>query len=242
VSQGDPLKFSQPQSGDSDASESAGRVHKLTVASGEKLDLTILLAEEAQVNLHLQKLTANNAFKQPRLLHIRNPKPTSPQKIAASSSHWVVEHAQVLLVVLALLIYLASRFIGLNQFPIYFFTDEAIQTNLAADLTHNGFDSDTGEFLPTYLVNGNQYNLGPSVYIQVIPYLIFSKSVWVTRGICVLFTLLAALAVGLISRNIFKSKFPYLAILILSVTGVGHPLAHCIRNRSFRLVLRCFPL
>jgi hypothetical protein len=40
---------------------------------------------------------------------------------------------------LALIVYAATRFIGLNRFPIYFFTDEAVQTVLAADFVHAGW-------------------------------------------------------------------------------------------------------
>jgi hypothetical protein len=218
VSQEDSLNNAQSASHASDSSKSVGKTTKLTVASGEKLELTITLAETAQLDLRIQKLTADGSQKRVHRLHFANPQPDSLQKTITNFKLWSVRHAQVLLIILALLVYLSSRFVGLDRFPIYFFTDEAIQTNQAADLVNNGFDSDTGEFLPTYLVNGNQYNLGPSVYIQVIPYLIFGKSVWATRGICVLFTLLAALALGLISRNIFNSSYPFLAILILCAT------------------------
>lgn len=218
MSQRDSSPIAQPQPGESETSSSTESVHQLSVAGGEKLDLTLVLSEGAKVDLHIQRLTADGNVKRPHRLHFNNPQPTSLQKTLKTAAHWCAEHAQMLLIVLALLLYLASRLIGLDRFPIYFFTDEAIQTNLAANLTHNGFDSDTGEFLPTYLVNGNQYNLGPSVYIQVIPYLVFGKSIWVTRGVCVFFSLLAALAVGLISWKVFKSKYPYLAIFILSIT------------------------
>jgi 4-amino-4-deoxy-L-arabinose transferase-like glycosyltransferase len=125
---------------------------------------------------------------------------------------------QVTLITLALVIYLATRFVSLDSFPIYFFTDEAIQTNHAAELVQNHWQGEEKEVLPTYFVNGGQYNLGVSVYVQLLPYLIFGKSIWVTRGVSVLISLLAALAVGLAMRNIFKSNQPFLAILILSVT------------------------
>ena len=59
----------------------------------------------------------------------------------------------------ALTIYLITRLVGLQYFPIYFFTDEAVQTVQAADLWYNNLFSAEGEFLPTYFYNGYQYNL-----------------------------------------------------------------------------------
>src|SRR3989337_1972766 len=44
----------------------------------------------------------------------------------------------------ALGVYLATRLIGLEDFPIYFFTDEAVQTLLASDYVQNGFRDNNG--------------------------------------------------------------------------------------------------
>ncbi len=118
----------------------------------------------------------------------------------------------------ALLVYLSTRLVGLTQFPIYFFTDEAVQTVLAADLVRDNFKSYEKEFLPTYFKNGTQYNLSTSVYLQVIPYLLFDKSVFVTRATSVLVTLLAAVCVGLILRDIFNIPYWWAGTLILSIT------------------------
>ena len=70
---------------------------------------------------------------------------------------------------LALLVYLSTRLIGLLDFPIYFFTDEAAQTVLAADLVRDNFRNEDKTLLPTYFKNGGQYNLSVSVYAQVLP-------------------------------------------------------------------------
>ena len=118
---------------------------------------------------------------------------------------------------LALCVYLASRLIRLADFPIYFFTDEAVQTILAADLVRDGFRSYEGVFLPTYFKNGNYYNLSVSVYLQVLPYLLFGKSVFVTRAVSVCVSLLAALSVGLFLRRILKTGFWWGGVLFLSL-------------------------
>jgi hypothetical protein len=129
-----------------------------------------------------------------------------------------VTHWHILLLALSIGLYLSIRLINLPDFPIFFFTDEAVQTVLAADLVRDGLLGYSGEFLPTYFQNGPQYNLGVSVYLQVLPYLWFGKSVFVTRAVSVLITVLAALAVGLILKNHFHSRAAWAGVLILSIT------------------------
>ncbi|RPI81755.1 MAG: hypothetical protein EHM41_19940, partial [Chloroflexi bacterium] len=147
--------------------------------------------------------------------------PRSGMKVIAAKlisllSLWGLEKN---LFILALLLYLATRFIGLVQFPIYFFTDEAIQTVMAADFVQSGFKNYNGESWPTYFSNGSTYNLSSiSVYLQVIPYLLFGKSVIVTRGVSVLVGLLAAVFASLILKNIFRIRYWWVGALLLSIT------------------------
>lgn len=117
----------------------------------------------------------------------------------------------------ALIVYLATRLIGLDRFPIYFFTDEANQTQSIANLVDNNYRLDD-VFLPTYFPNGLYYNLGLSVYMQWLPFMLFGKSAVVTRVTSVLITLLAAISVGLILRDIFKLKHWWVGTLLLSIT------------------------
>lgn len=121
------------------------------------------------------------------------------------------------LFVLGLLVYLATRLIRLPDFPIYFFTDEAIQTQHAADLIANVFRAPDGTLLPTYFENGGQYNLSLSVYIQVLPTLLFGKSVWVTRGVSAIVSLLVPIFAGFILKDIFKIKSWWLAPLLAAI-------------------------
>ncbi|GAP09260.1 4-amino-4-deoxy-L-arabinose transferase [Bellilinea caldifistulae] len=134
-------------------------------------------------------------------------------------SRWerTTAHLPSFLLGLALLVYLATRLIALPDFPVYFFTDEAVQTVLAADLVRDGFRGYNGEFLPAYFPNGSMYNLSLSVYVQVLPYLWFGKSVWVTRAVPAVISLLAALSVGLLLRRGFGSPFGWGAALLLAV-------------------------
>jgi len=117
----------------------------------------------------------------------------------------------------ALLVYFLLRLIRLQDFPIFFFTDEAVHTIQAADLVHNGFTGAMNEFLPTFFKNGGMYNLGVSVYLQVIPVLLGTHSVFMTRLVSVTVTLLAAASLGLIFAQAHNEKRGWLAILILSI-------------------------
>ncbi len=118
---------------------------------------------------------------------------------------------------LALVIYLLTRLIGLDRFPIYFFTDEVIQTVLAADLVRDNFVDHDKVFLPTYFRNVYQYNLSTSVYLQVLPYLLFGKSIFATRAASALVSLLAPIAVALALRDIFKLRYWWSGALIVAI-------------------------
>ncbi len=121
---------------------------------------------------------------------------------------------------LAMILYLLTRLIGLTRFPVYFFTDEAVQTNFAAKLVENNFEWDDGETLPTFFENAGQYEMNLSVYVQVIPYLLFGKSVFVTRAVSALITLLGAAAVAGILRRAFHLPLWWSGVLLLSITPV----------------------
>ena len=119
---------------------------------------------------------------------------------------------------LTLLVYLLTRLIRITDFPIYFFADEAIQTLLASDFVRDGFKGYDGVFLPAYFSNHGKYSLGTTVYLQLVPYLLFGRSIWVTRATAALATLLAAGSLYLILKKVFLSKAPWLGILILAAT------------------------
>lgn len=146
--------------------------------------------------------------------------PHAPMRISRVGAWTGARAASItaLLFALALAVYAFTRLYDLPSFPVYFFTDEAVQTVTATDLLRDNFHGPTGELLPAYFENGSQYNLSASVYLQVLPYILFGKSVWVTRGISALMTLLAAASVGLILKRVFKSPYPWLAVLFLAVT------------------------
>jgi 4-amino-4-deoxy-L-arabinose transferase-like glycosyltransferase len=119
---------------------------------------------------------------------------------------------------LSLLVYALTRLIALESYPIYFFTDEAVQTVLASDFIRDGFKNYDGHLFPSYFQNVYEYNLNLSVYLQVIPYLLFGKSIFVTRAAAALFTLLAPISLGLLLKRTFKNGLYWLVVLILAAT------------------------
>ena len=122
-----------------------------------------------------------------------------------------------LLFAAALLVYLTTRLVGLENWPIYFFTDEAVHTMLASDLVRDGFENYAGDFLPAFFENGGKYRLGFSVYLHVLPYLLFGKSLFVTRATSALITLLCAGAIGLTLRKVFRLSYWWSGVLFLSI-------------------------
>ncbi len=137
------------------------------------------------------------------------------RRALAGAWSWARQFDHALLL-LSLAVYLAVRLIKLADFPIWFFADEAIQTILASDFVRDGFRDFHGQLFPTYFLNVYGYNENLTVYVQVIPYLLFGKSVFVTRVTSMLVTAFGALAVGLILRNIFRLRMPWIGILLLS--------------------------
>jgi 4-amino-4-deoxy-L-arabinose transferase-like glycosyltransferase len=144
----------------------------------------------------------------------------SPKLVDSLASFWRRIPLATILFVFSALVYLATRVIGLDRFPIYFFTDEAVHTILAEDLVKNQFHFN-GNFLPTYFPMGASFGLNSiSVYLQAIPYLLFGKSVFVTRLVSVIITLLGAIAVGGILKDFFKLRYWWMGILLLAITPV----------------------
>ncbi|TET33111.1 MAG: hypothetical protein E3J69_08120 [Anaerolineales bacterium] len=121
------------------------------------------------------------------------------------------------LLVISIGVYAASRLINLADYPIYFFSDEAVQTVLASDFIRDGFYGYDGVFLPTYFENAMLYNLSLSVYIQVIPYLLFGKSIFITRAVSALISLSGAYAISLILKRAFNFRHSWIGLLVFSI-------------------------
>jgi hypothetical protein len=121
-----------------------------------------------------------------------------------------------ILFALSLLLFLATRLVGLERFPIFFFCDEAVQTVKASELLENHGRSAQGEILPTYFDNGGVFNLSIGAYAQVPPTLLAGHSVFATRATQVLLLLPAMAAAGLILRDFLGLRFWWIGVLLLS--------------------------
>ncbi|MCL5961458.1 MAG: hypothetical protein M1358_19470 [Chloroflexi bacterium] len=102
--------------------------------------------------------------------------------LASSRKIDVLDKLGIILFILALGVYGLTRLLALDQFPIYFFSDEAVQTNLGLELVRRGFHDARGVFLPPFFPNGPYWNLSLTVYLQGIMASLFGSSIVVTRA------------------------------------------------------------
>jgi hypothetical protein len=122
------------------------------------------------------------------------------------------------LFLLSLAVYAVTRLVGIEDFPIYFFTDEAANSVLAAEFINNGLRDASGQLLPLYFSNTEKLSLSVSVYLQVLPYLLFGTSVFVTRATAALVGLSGAAAVGLILKDAFQMRQAWVGVMLLAIT------------------------
>lgn len=133
--------------------------------------------------------------------------------------HWSLlpENVGWVLLGAAIIVYAIVISFGIERFPIYFFTDEAIHMNMASDFIRDHFQNYDHEFMPTFFIAEGWVN-GTSVYVQVLPYLLFGKSIAATRLVSALITLVAALTLGLVLKQVFKIKYHWAGVLLLLTT------------------------
>ncbi|KDA55045.1 hypothetical protein EG19_00030 [Thermoanaerobaculum aquaticum] len=88
---------------------------------------------------------------------------------------------------------------ALEDFPPYFFCDEAVSANWAEHLLQHGFRGANRELLPAFFPNGGRFNLGTSVYLLMPLVAVFGRSVVLSRAATGFVTLvtLSVLALGL---------------------------------------------
>ncbi len=126
--------------------------------------------------------------------------------------------AEVLLFALALLVYLGTRLWAIDRFPIYFFADEATHAVYAQELLERGLKDAKGSFLPIYFeAAGNRWTPLLSVYVHAVAVALFGKSIVVTRATGALVSVLAAVAVALILKLVFKARFWWAGALLMAV-------------------------
>ncbi len=133
-----------------------------------------------------------------------------------SWGNWDIGDPQTLFI-LSLVIYLFVRVFRLAEFPIFFFSDEAMPVIRAQEFLTNGFRSKEGILFPTFFKNTFQFSLSTTVYMQALGYLFFGKSVFVARLLAVLSTIPAAIGMGYIFKTVFPSKYWFVGTLLFSI-------------------------
>ncbi len=146
----------------------------------------------------------------------------SPPKWGAPPPQWHTPRASWALVFfgLSLVVYAITRFVALDQFPIYFFADEAIEGVLASQLMANGWRDYLNHPLPVFFNTYGFFNPLIGVYAHAIGIALFGKSIVVTRGVSAFMSLLGSAAVALTLKFGFKLKYWWLGLLFLAATPI----------------------
>ncbi|MGB8644528.1 MAG: glycosyltransferase family 39 protein [Anaerolineae bacterium] len=147
---------------------------------------------------------------------------TGRQQMASEGRVWLKRGDSLpwLLFVGALLVYAITRLVSLDQFPINFFADEAVQVTNAIDLVHRGFRDPQGGLFPVYFNVFFFINPDIAVYLHAITASLFGESIVVARATSAILTLIAAGAVGLMLKQVFNARYWWSAVLLLAVTPV----------------------
>src|SRR3989344_9527704 len=133
----------------------------------------------------------------------------------------------------SLAIFLLVLLFKIEDFPIYFFIDEAIQAVKAETLLQKGFRNRDGDLFPLIMNRFNYWDLGLTVYLNLPGLLLFGKKIWVVRGSTVLFALLGGVFTALILKNVFKIRNYWVGILYL----VSIPMFFLHSRTGFEIVI-----
>jgi len=118
----------------------------------------------------------------------------------------------------SLAVYVVTRLVALDEFPIYFFCDEALQAVAAAELLERGLRDARGRLFPVYFDSFGFLHPLISVYAYAASELLFGKSIIIVRTTAVLLTVPCVVAVALILKLIFQIRYWWASILVLTIT------------------------
>lgn len=116
------------------------------------------------------------------------------------------------LFIIAAVIFLILFLLKIEDFPIYFFTDEAALPVKAEKIIKNGFKDGSGTLFPL-MIETAKPQPGLIMYLQMPFVWLFGKKIWVIRSLNVFITLAGCIFIALTLKNIFKSKNYWLGIL-----------------------------
>jgi hypothetical protein len=115
------------------------------------------------------------------------------------------------------IVYLLTRLIALDRFPIYFFADEAYQVVFAQRLIENHFWSANQFGIPVYIeAAGLRWTPMISTYFHAISILLAGKSIIVARATSVFVSLIGVVAAGLTLKKVFKLRYWWVVVIFLA--------------------------
>jgi hypothetical protein len=138
------------------------------------------------------------------------------QPTSAERPEIYFSRSDVILLVMVLLFYITTRLVAIEDFPIFFFCDEAIHANLARELVDNGFRDDEGHFLPAYFRNVATFNLSLSVWLHVPGVVLFGKSITVVRATSVVVGLVGVAALMLSLKWFYQLRLWWAGGLVMA--------------------------
>lgn len=108
------------------------------------------------------------------------------------------------------LLFIITRVIRLEDFPIYFFCDEAYIGVYARRLLADGFKGPDGLWFPMYWEKASQRFVPQiSIYLSLIPSWIFPHSVIALRSVTVVLALIGSIAASLACRDAFRLQYAW---------------------------------
>jgi hypothetical protein len=118
---------------------------------------------------------------------------------------------------LALGVYAVTRLVALEDFPIYFFGDEALEPVLASELLRRGLRGPEGGLFPLFFDAHGYHTPLITVYVHAVGVALFGPSIAVTRASAALLTLIGTAAVALILKLIFRASVWWAAPLVMAI-------------------------
>ncbi|MDR3577119.1 MAG: hypothetical protein P4L50_24930 [Anaerolineaceae bacterium] len=148
---------------------------------------------------------------------------------------WVFSLGTILFLA-SLIVYGLIHFVGIKQYPIYFFADEANPSLLADNLLPKHFVDNTGSQFPLYFDLGNNRRAPLlAVYSQGLADLWFGKSVLTARDTSAAISFLVVISLALILKRIFKARYWWIGILVLGLI----PAWFLLSRTALETVLMC---
>ncbi len=115
------------------------------------------------------------------------------------------------------IVYLLTRLIALDRFPIYFFADEAYQVVFAQRLIENHFWSANQFGIPVYIeAAGLRWTPMISTYFHAISILLAGKSIVVARATSVFVSVIGVVAAALTLKKVFKLRYWWVVVIFLA--------------------------